>query len=78
MSQEYRKNVRRKNFAKFSFIIVMNNNKPDVAIMDFNKWEEEQAIMDVLQSREEARRGKAKLLKGSLADLWNEAKTSNN
>ena len=54
-------------------IFVMKNNKPEVAIIDANKFEEMEAIIAVLESREEARAGKAKLLKGSLEDLWNEA-----
>ena len=57
-------------------VFVMRNNQLDVAIIDAKKLEEMQAIMDVLQSREEARQGKAKVLKGSLVDLWNEAQNS--
>lgn len=57
-------------------VIVMRNNKPDVAIMDAKKLDEMRAIMDLLQSREEARRGKVKELKGSLVDLWHEAQNS--
>lgn len=57
-------------------VVVMKNNKPEVVIMDAKKLEEMQAIMDVLQSREEARQGKAKVLKGSLVDLWNETRKS--
>lgn len=53
-------------------IVVMTNNKPDVAIIDVKELERMQAILDVLQSREEARQGKTKLLKGSLSDLWHE------
>lgn len=49
-------------------IIVMRNNKPDVAIMDAKKLEEMEAIFDVLQSREEVKAGKYKLLR-SLKDL---------
>lgn len=48
--------------------IVMTNNKPDVAIIDVKELERMQAILDVLQSREEAKAGKVKLLK-SLKDL---------
>ncbi len=54
-------------------VIVMRNNKPDVAIIDAKKLEEMEAILGVLESREEVREGKAKLLKGSLVDLWHEA-----
>lgn len=54
-------------------IFVMRNNKPDVAIIDVAKLEEMEAILAVLESREEARAGKAKILKGSLTDLWHEA-----
>ncbi len=49
-------------------IIVMSNNKPEVELVDHKKLEEMQAIFDVLQSREEIRAGKGKLLK-SLKDL---------
>ena len=54
-------------------VFVMKNNKPQVAIIDAQKLEEMEAIIAVLGSREEARAGKAKVLKGSLKDLWNEA-----
>ena len=54
-------------------VFVMKNNKPEVAIIDAKKLEEMEAIMAVLESREEARSGKAKVLKGSLEELWNEA-----
>lgn len=54
-------------------VVVMRNNQPEVAIVDAKQLEEMQVIMNVLQSREEARVGKAKLLKGSLVDLWHEA-----
>lgn len=49
-------------------VVVMRNNKPDVAIIDAKKLEEMEAILEVLQSREEARQGKTKVLK-SLKDL---------
>jgi len=49
-------------------VFVMKNNKPQVAIVDAKKLEEMEAIIAVLQSREEARRGKAKILR-SLKDL---------
>ncbi|MBI4096345.1 MAG: type II toxin-antitoxin system Phd/YefM family antitoxin [Candidatus Levybacteria bacterium] len=49
-------------------IVVMRNNKPDVAIIDVKKLEEMEAVNDVLESREEARRGKVKFLR-SLRDL---------
>lgn len=49
-------------------VIVMRNNKPDVAIIDVKKLEEMEAILEVLESREEARLGKVKLLR-SLRDL---------
>lgn len=54
-------------------VVVMRNNKPDVAIIDAQKLEEMQAIIEVLQSRKEAKAGKTKLLEGSLEDLWHEA-----
>lgn len=57
-------------------VLVMRNNKPDVAIVDAKKLEEMEAIITVLESREEARAGKAKELKGSLKDLWYEAQKS--
>ena len=53
-------------------IFVMKNNKAEVAIIDVKKFEEMEAILAVLESREEARTGKAKVL-DSLEDLWNEA-----
>lgn len=49
-------------------VFVMKNNKPEVAIVDAKKLEEMQAILEVLQSREEIRVGKYKVLK-SLKDL---------
>ena len=52
-------------------VLVMRNNKPDVAIIDVKKLEEMEAIIDVLQSREEIKQGKGKVLK-SLKDLWHE------
>lgn len=54
-------------------VYVMKNNKPEVAIIDAEKLSEMEAIMAVLESREEVRAGKGKVLKGSLAELWNEA-----
>lgn len=53
-------------------VIVMRNNQPDVVIMDPKRLEEIEAVMAVLQSREESRTGKVKVLTGSLTDLWNE------
>ena len=52
--------------------IVMTNNKPDVAIIDVKELEKMHVILDVLQSREESKSGKTKLLKGSLSELWHE------
>lgn len=46
----------------------MRNNKPDVAIVDIKDWEEKQAILEVLKSKEEIKAGKGKILK-SLKDL---------
>lgn len=54
-------------------VIVMRNNKPDVAIIDVKEWEETLAILEVLKSREEVRAGKGKLLKKSLSELWYDA-----
>jgi len=49
-------------------IFVMKNNRPDIAIVDAKKLAEMEAIIEVLQSREEVRAGKGKVLK-SLKDL---------
>lgn len=57
-------------------VFVMKNNRPQVAIVDAKELEEMEAVIAVLESREEARSGKAKVLKGSLEDLWNEAQNS--
>lgn len=57
-------------------VVVMRNNRPDVAIVDVKKLEEMEAILEVLESREEARKGKVKLLR-SLTDLWHEAQKNN-
>lgn len=54
-------------------VIVMKNNKPEVAIVDYKKLEEMEAVEAVFRSVEQIRKGKAKLLKGSLVDLWHEA-----
>lgn len=53
-------------------VFVMKNNKPQVAIIAADKLEEMEAIIAVLESREEARAGKTKTLT-SLEKLWNEA-----
>lgn len=57
-------------------VVVMRNNKPDVAIVDAKRLEEMEAILAVLESREDVKKGKAKLLKGTLKDLWHEAQKS--
>ena len=49
-------------------VFVMKNNKPEVAIVDAKRLEEMEAILAVLQSREEVRAGKGKILR-SLKDL---------
>jgi PHD/YefM family antitoxin component YafN of YafNO toxin-antitoxin module len=49
-------------------MFVMRNSEIDVAIVDAKKLEEMQAILDVLQAREDVRAGKGKLLT-SLKDL---------
>lgn len=49
-------------------LIVMRNNKPEVAIIDIKKFEELEAVISVLRSLREIKEGKAKLL-ASLADL---------
>lgn len=56
-------------------VIVMRNNKPDVAIIDIKKLQEMEAVLEVLTSREEAKKGKVKPLK-SLVNLWHEAQKS--
>lgn len=53
-------------------VFVMKNNRPQVAIVDAHELGEMEAVIAVLQSREEARVGKTKVLKGSLKNLWNE------
>ena len=53
-------------------VFVMKNNRPQVAIVDANELGEMEAVIAVLQSREEARAGKTKVLKGSLKGLWHE------
>lgn len=70
-AKELQKNYRRIfDLAKKSGdpIVVMRNNRPDIVIIDAKKLEEMEAINDVLKSREEARKGKVKLLR-SLKDL---------
>lgn len=57
-------------------VVVMRNNKPDVAIVDVGKLQEMEAVITVLLSREEARSGKTKVLKGSLLNLWHEAQNN--
>lgn len=49
-------------------VFVMKNNRPEVAIVDVKKLEEMEAILAVLESREEVRQGKGKALI-SLKDL---------
>ena len=57
-------------------VVVLRNNKPEVAILDIKKLEEMEAIIAILQSREEIKKGKGKVLK-SLVDLWHEAQIKN-
>lgn len=49
-------------------VFVMKNNRPEVAIVDVKKLEEMEAIFAVLESREEIRQGKGKVLR-TLKDL---------
>lgn len=49
-------------------LLVLQNNKPDVAIIDVSKFEELEAVSSVLRSLKEIKQGKTKLL-NSLADL---------
>lgn len=49
-------------------VVVMSNNKPDVVIVNVKELAKMQAILNVLESREQARKGQVKLLK-SLKDL---------
>lgn len=53
-------------------VFVMKNNRPEVAIVDVKKLEEMEAVLEVLQSYQEAKEGKTKELI-SLANLWHEA-----
>ena len=57
-------------------IIVMRNNKPDVAIISVEQLEEIEAVLALLKSREESKKGKIKVLEGSLVDLWHEAQNT--
>lgn len=57
-------------------IFVMKNNKPQVAIVDAQKLSEMEAVLEVLISHQEYKKGKSRVLKGSLVDLWNEAQRS--
>ena len=59
-------------------VVVMRNNKPDVAIIDVKILQQMEAINEVFTSYKEAKEGKLKILKGSLADLWHESQKSNN
>lgn len=60
-------------------MVVMRNNKPDVAIVDYKSLQELEATIAALTSREEARQGKTKVLRGSLTELWHESqKTTDN
>ena len=54
-------------------VFVMKNNRPEVAIIDAKELEEMEAVLAVIESREEMKAGKGKLLR-SLADLRNEWK----
>lgn len=49
-------------------LIVMRNNKPEVAIVDITKLEQFEAITSVARSLKQIKEGKAKLLT-SLSDL---------
>lgn len=49
-------------------IFVMKNNKPEVAIVDAKKLAEMEAIIAVLESRQDVRAGKGRVLR-SLKDL---------
>ncbi len=49
-------------------VVVMRNNKPEVVIVDAKKLAEMEAMLDVLESREQARQGKVTELK-SFKDL---------
>ncbi|MBI2268029.1 MAG: type II toxin-antitoxin system Phd/YefM family antitoxin [Candidatus Blackburnbacteria bacterium] len=54
-------------------VVVMRNNKPEVVIVNYKKLEEMEALDSVFRSVEQIKKGEAKLLKGSLVDLWHEA-----
>lgn len=49
-------------------LVVMRNNKPEVAIIDIKKFEEMEVVASLLRSLRQIKEGKAKLLT-SLADL---------
>lgn len=49
-------------------LIVMRNNKPEVAIVDIKKFEEFQALASLIRSLKQIREGKAKILT-SLSEL---------
>lgn len=49
-------------------VVVMRNNKPTVAIVDFKKLERQEAIAAAIKSRLQAESGKAKILT-SFSDL---------
>lgn len=59
-------------------VFVMRNNKPDVAIIDAKQLEKMEAIISILRSKEDYKKGKTKILKGTLLDLWHEAQKNNN
>lgn len=58
-------------------VVVMRNNIPDVAIVDVKRLERLEAVAEILRSREESRKGRSKILKGSLVNLWHEAQKHN-
>lgn len=57
-------------------VVVMRNSRPDVAIIGVKRLGELEAIESVFKSREEARRNKAKVLRRSLVELWDETRKS--
>ena len=56
-------------------LVVLRDNKPDVAIVDIKILEEWEAIGNVLKSTQQAKTGKTKRLT-SLVDLWYESQKS--
>lgn len=59
-------------------LVVMRNNKPEVAIIGIKKLEEYEALSFIVKSLREIKEEKAKTLTGSLVDLWHETQKGKN